>query len=45
VADPDGRKCLRDRLEAEPEEAEELGKSLAEELLDRGADKILSSIG
>jgi hydroxymethylbilane synthase len=45
VADPDGQKCLRDRLEAEPEEAEELGKSLAEELLDRGADKILSSIG
>ncbi|MEE9435228.1 MAG: hydroxymethylbilane synthase [Candidatus Adiutricales bacterium] len=45
VADPDGRKCLRDRLEAEPEEAEELGKSLAEKLLDRGADKILSSIG
>jgi hydroxymethylbilane synthase len=45
VADPDGRKCLRDRLEAEPEEAEELGKSLAEELLDRGADEILSSIG
>lgn len=45
VADPDGRKCLRDRLEAEPEEAEDLGKSLAEELLDRGADEILSSIG
>lgn len=45
VADPDGRKCLRDRLEAEPEEAEDLGKSLAEKLLDRGADEILSSIG
>lgn len=45
VADPDGRNCLRDRLEAEPEEAEDLGKSLAEELLDRGADKILSSFG
>lgn len=45
VADPDGRKCLRGRLEAEPEEAEDLGKSLAEELLDRGADEILSSIG
>lgn len=45
VADPDGRKCLRDRLEAEPEEAEDLGKSLAEELLDRGADEILSNIG
>lgn len=45
VADPDGRKCLRDRLEAEPEEAEDLGKSLAEELLDRGADEILSSFG
>ena len=45
VADPDGRKCLRDRLEAEPEEAEDLGKSLADKLLDRGADEILSSIG
>ena len=44
VADPDGRKCLRERLEAGPEEAEELGKSLAEKLLGRGADEILSSI-
>ena len=45
VADPDGRTCLQDRLSGAPEEADELGKALADKLLTRGADKLLSAIG
>jgi hydroxymethylbilane synthase len=42
VADPDGRRLFRDEAEGSAEQAENLGKILAERLLNLGADKILA---
>ncbi|HEV2834416.1 MAG TPA: hydroxymethylbilane synthase [Pyrinomonadaceae bacterium] len=42
VARPDGAEILRDRLAGEPNEAEGIGSQLAEQLIKRGANAILS---
>ncbi len=42
IAHPDGRQLFRDETEGSAEQAEVLGTELAERLLARGADKILS---
>lgn len=44
VGQPDGAKVLRGEREGTPAEAEAMGTSLAEELLRRGADKILAEV-
>lgn len=44
VASVDGSKLIRDSMEDEPEQPEELGIRLAERLLEQGADKILEEI-
>ena len=42
VADLDGVRYIREKKGGAPEDAESLGRELAETLLDRGADKILA---
>lgn len=42
VASPDGKSILRERRTGARSDAEAIGRQLAEELLSRGADKILS---
>ncbi|HEY3302107.1 MAG TPA: hydroxymethylbilane synthase [Candidatus Binatia bacterium] len=42
IADPDGRKLFKDETEGPAEQAEHLGRTLAERLLTMGADKILT---
>ena len=44
IADPDGEKILRERGKAPVAAAEELGRSLAEELLAQGGREILSKV-
>ena len=44
VADIDGSVILREKINGPPEQAVELGKILAEKLLDKGAKKILDNI-
>jgi hydroxymethylbilane synthase len=43
VASPDGRKVLKDRLSGSPDEAEMLGRELAERLLAAGAAELLAT--
>ena len=45
IASLDGRKLFRDRLEGSAAEAEALGVSLAERLLDMGGREVLRSLG
>lgn len=45
VVSPDGKEYIRERASKEPERAEELGKELAERLLDAGAGRILEQVG
>ena len=45
VADPDGRRVLRGRVEGSVEEAGELGRKLAAKLLERGAAELLQGQG
>lgn len=42
VARPDGSEIVRGEDEGSPEEAEEIGRRLAEDLLRRGADRVLN---
>jgi hydroxymethylbilane synthase len=42
VADPEGRKMFKEEAEGPATQAEDLGKTLAERLLNLGADKILT---
>jgi hydroxymethylbilane synthase len=42
VARPDGSEIIRGQDEGPPEEAEEIGRRLAEDLLRRGADRVLN---
>jgi hydroxymethylbilane synthase len=42
VATPDGAKILRDRLSGPPANPEEVGSSLAEQLIERGANSLLN---
>jgi hydroxymethylbilane synthase len=44
VAQTDGKKVIRGEIAGPPENAEELGTVLAEDLLSRGADKILNEL-
>jgi hydroxymethylbilane synthase len=44
IGDLDGRTIIRDRITGSPEEADSLGRTLAERLLDRGGREILSRI-
>ncbi|QBQ53808.1 hydroxymethylbilane synthase [Nitrosococcus wardiae] len=44
VGQPDGKKVIRGEMWGTPEEAEVLGVSLGEDLLRRGADKILAEV-
>jgi hydroxymethylbilane synthase len=44
VADPEGRQMLVGNIQGPPEEAVNLGKALAEDLLNQGADKILERL-
>lgn len=44
VASLDGRTHLRDRIEGQADDAERLGVRLAEQMLSRGADAVLSDI-
>jgi hydroxymethylbilane synthase len=44
VASLDGRTVLRDRIGGTPDQAEEIGVSLAERLLSMGARDILKAI-
>ena len=41
VATPDGAKILRDQLSGSPNNPEELGQSLAQQLIERGANSLL----
>ena len=43
VAAPDGSKILRDQLSGPPDNAEEIGSSLAERLLQQGANSLLNT--
>ncbi|MDQ2938760.1 MAG: hydroxymethylbilane synthase [Acidobacteriota bacterium] len=43
VADPEGNRIVRDRISGSRDEAEQLGNRLADQLLERGADKLLAS--
>lgn len=45
VGEPDGSKIIRGEIRGHRTDAEQLGVSLAEELLGRGADKILKGLG
>ena len=44
VGEPDGSRIIRGEVEGTPEEAEAMGKGLAEHLLEWGADGILESL-
>ena len=44
VGSVSGDRIIRGSIEGKPEEAEELGIKLAEELLSQGADKILAEV-
>ncbi|MEP6820219.1 MAG: hydroxymethylbilane synthase [bacterium] len=44
VADPQGRRIVRDRISGGLEEAEQLGTQLGERLLERGARELLGSV-
>ncbi|MET0052522.1 MAG: hydroxymethylbilane synthase [Candidatus Thiodiazotropha sp.] len=44
VGEPDGSRIIRGEVEGTPEEAEVMGKGLAERLLEWGADGILASL-
>ena len=44
VADPDGREIIRSELIGKAVDAEQLGVAMAEELLAKGADKILQAV-
>ncbi len=44
VATPDGKRVVRGSISGHPEAAEELGITLAEDLLARGADEILAEL-
>ena len=44
VASPDGQQVIRGDIHGSTEEAESLGRALAEDLLGRGADKILAEL-
>jgi hydroxymethylbilane synthase len=43
VADPEGKRIVRDRITGSRDEAEQLGTRLADKLLQRGADQLLAS--
>jgi hydroxymethylbilane synthase len=43
VADPQGRRIVRDRISGSLDEAEQLGTELGEQLLKRGANELLAS--
>jgi hydroxymethylbilane synthase len=43
VADPQGRRIIRDRLSRSLDEAEQLGTELGEQLLKQGANELLAS--
>jgi hydroxymethylbilane synthase len=45
VLAPDGSECIRGSASGQPEEAEKLGQRLAEELLARGAGRLLALAG
>lgn len=45
VGEPDGSELIRGEIEGPATDAEKLGASLAEELLRKGADKILARLG
>jgi len=45
VADLEGKRFIQERLTGSPADAERLGTALAEQLLARGADKILAELG
>ncbi len=45
VADLDGRRLIEERISGAPADAEALGIALAEQLLARGADRILAELG
>ena len=44
VGEPDGTKIIHGQITGKREEAEEMGKKLAQQLLDKGADKILQKV-
>jgi hydroxymethylbilane synthase len=44
VGSLNGETLIKDRMEGKPEDAESIGTRLAEELLSRGADKILAEV-
>jgi len=44
VASPDGQQVIRGEIHGSVEEAESLGRALAEDLLGRGADRILAEL-
>lgn len=44
VASPDGHRLIRGEIHGSVEEAESLGRALAEDLLGRGADRILAEL-
>ena len=44
VGSVSGDRIIRSRIEGRPEDAKALGKKLAEDLLSRGADKILAEV-
>ncbi len=44
VGEPDGSRIIRGEVEGTPDEAEAMGKGLAEHLLEWGADRILESL-
>jgi len=44
VASPDGKQIVSTELTGKPEEGEELGKTMAHDLIAQGADKILAEI-
>ena len=44
VASVDGREMVRDSVEGSPEDADALGRALAEKLITRGADRILAAL-
>lgn len=44
VASPDGKQIVHDELSGQPESGEDLGKTMAQNLIAQGADKILADI-
>ena len=45
VSDPEGRQTIAGELKGSPQDAGSLGLQLAEDLLNRGADRVLADIG